>query len=149
MSATDTIRAKRIWTAGLAATGAVVLADLAVRAVGVVAGVDFTVHPDGSTMEVGAGLVAAFAAAAVLLGTVLARLLVRRGRRGLRAAQAIGAAVALLSLLLPLTVSATTGTRLLLAVMHLVAGAAYVIALQIAARGAEASTPATGDRVGS
>ncbi len=140
MSGTDTIRPRRIWTAGLAATGAAVVADLAVHTAGTGAGVDFTVHPDGSTMEVGAGMIAAFAAVAMLLGTVLARLLARRGRHGLRAAQVIGAVIAVVSLLLPLTVSATLGTRLLLAVMHLVAGAAYVIALQIATRNAEAPT---------
>ncbi len=148
MFGTDTTRNRRIWTAGLAATGAAVVADLAVHTAGTVTGVDFVVHPDGSTIEVGTGLVAA-SAAAVLLGTVLARLLALRGRRGLRDAQAIGAVLALSSLLLPLTVSAKVGTRLLLAVMHLVAGAAYVIALQIAARGAKAPTPATAGRVGS
>lgn len=121
-----------IWRAGVA--GAVVAAavNLVIFTIGRLADVDFTLVLNGSTSQVGAATVLLLSFGSVLAGTVLAALLARGGAHRLRWAQLAGAAIAVLTAVGPLSITGGTASGVLLASMHLVTGAVYVLALQLA-----------------
>lgn len=81
----------------------------------------------------------------VLVGTGLAALAGRRGK--LADIRWIGVAFTLVSLGAPLSLDAATSTRLLLATMHVVAGAAFFIGLRRPAADDERVTPARSSAV--
>lgn len=95
------------------------------------AGADLAVTQDGRSAEVGAPMVVAFSLVASLAGWALLALLERglRDRAG-RIWTTIAGVVLVLSLIPPLTVEASTGTRLTLAAMHVVVGAVLIAGLR-------------------
>jgi hypothetical protein len=120
--------------------GAVVagVVDLAVFATARAAGASFEFVQNGRPTEVGYGMVVAVPVGAILLGTVLAALL---GARRLRLAQLIGAVVAVLSTAGPLTLSGPGSSKAVLVLLHLLTGAAFVVALEMARRRAATDSP--------
>ncbi len=96
----------------------------------------------GSATQVGIAAVGLMSIASILLGTALAAVLARHGVHRLRWAQLAGAAVAVLSAVAPLSSSGGSATGALLAVLHLITGASYVLAVQAARRRSEATVPA-------
>lgn len=69
--------------------------------------------------------------ASLTLGTAAAAfLLMRHGARSVRALQVVGGVLALLSVISPAVASTDSTTKVALTAMHLITGAAYVIALQ-------------------
>jgi hypothetical protein len=120
-----------VWRAGLATAGIAALADLATLLVGRAFGVSFVVRFSGTPLNVGVAIVLLMSVVPVLLGTAAAVLACSRGRRGLTLLQFVGAALAVVSVAAgPMATVAPTATKLVLASMHLVAGAAFVLALQ-------------------
>ncbi len=120
-----------VWRAGLAAAGIAMAANLAVFAIARAAGTSFRVHfaAHQAATSVAAGHVLGASLSALAIGTAVTALWLRRLNHGLAAAQGIGAVIALLSLAIPLGVHADPGTKAALAVMHLVAGTAFVMAI--------------------
>ncbi len=133
-----------LWRAGLVAALGAAVANLVVYLIGRAAGVGFSLEMGGSVTQVGAAQVLLLSIVSIVVGTALAALLARRGADRLRWAQAVGAAVAVLSAVGPLS-AAAGATGILLAAMHLITGASYVLALQAVRRrsAAAAAEPAT------
>lgn len=132
-----------IWQAGLAAALVAAVANLVVYLIGRAADVEFTLTPGGSVTQIGVVHVLLMSIVSVLLGTMLAVVLARGGVHRLRWAQAAGAAIAVLSAIAPLSGGWPAGV--LLASMHLITGASYVLALQAVRRrsATTAAEPAT------
>jgi len=120
-----------LWRSGLVATGIAAATNLAIYLAGRAGGVDFVgrLSPDADLTEVVAGHVLVTTIIPLLLGTAVAVLIRRRGH-GLGLVRLAGAAVAVLSLAGPISLDADPGTKVLLAAMHLVAGAAFVAILR-------------------
>lgn len=121
---------RRIWQAGLIGAAAAAVVNLLVLAIGRLAGVDFTLALNGSPTQVGLAAVLLITLTTSLLGTLLAVLLARGGAHRLRWAQLAGSAIAVLSAVGPLSITSGSTAGALLAVMHLVTGASYVLAVQ-------------------
>jgi hypothetical protein len=138
-------RAVDIWRTGLTAAAVASAANLAIilvaRAANTSLLVRFSANPAPS--RVTAGAVVVTSVVSLVVGTGVAALADRGAGSRLRAVQIAGAALALVSLGLPLSVHADIATKLVLASMHLVAGAAFVTALQ----GAKTSRQRTGEPV--
>jgi len=127
----ETTRPRTVWQAGLAAAGIAAAANLAVFALAQAAGTQFRVHfpAHQAATPVAAGDVLGASLGALAIGTAITALWLRRLRHGLAAAQVTGAVIALLSLVTPLSVHASAGTKAALAAMHLIAGTAFVAAM--------------------
>lgn len=123
------------WRAGATVTVLAIVADLLLYLLAGLAGADFTVATGGRGMEVGPLLVVANVAGATLLGTLLLAWLGRRGARAWRVLAWVGLAVGVLSVIAPLTATASPGARLTLAAMHLVTGAVWYRVVARSARG--------------
>ena len=116
------------------ATGAVAAAaTAAVNAVifglGRAAGVDYVV--DSST-TIGVADVVTFTLMAFAVGLVAAAVARGLRRPGYRVLQMVGAVIAVSSVALDLPIDGSPAAKLLLASMHLVTGAGYIAALEIA-----------------
>jgi len=133
------------WLAGLVGAAVAAVVNLVVFALGRAADVPFVVTGNGSTTQIGAGPVAFVSVLSLLVGTVFAVLLARRGSRARRLAQAIGAAVALVSIAGPATQADEASTAVLLAAMHVIAGVVYVAAVEVAARQSDRGTAPAAD----
>ena len=142
----ETTRSRTVWRAGLAAAGIAAAANLAVFALAHAAGTPFQVRfpAHQATASVAASDVLGASLGALAIGTAVTALWLRRLRHGLAAAQVTGAVIALLSLVTPLSVHASAGTKTALAAMHLIAGMAFVAAMGRAKAAAprRASSPA-------
>ena len=123
------------------AAGAVVagVVDLAVFAIARAAGVSFEFVQNARPTEVGYGMVAVVSVGSILLGAVPAALL---GARRLRLVQLLGAVVAVLSAGAPLTLSGAASAKAVLALLHLLTGVVFVVALEVVRRRAAAGSPA-------
>ncbi len=130
------VDARSIWVAGAFGTVIALAANLAVYLVGAVAGVSF-VSTAGSTagQTINAVPITVMTVLWMLIGIGFAVLLNRWGR--LRTAQIVGAVFAVLSIGLLLPAGFDAGSAMLLAVMHLVTGAVFVLALERARRRGE------------
>jgi putative copper export protein len=126
---------------------AAVAVNLLLLGLGTLAGGSFLVPPfaaGGAEVQVGVGPVVVATLLGLAVGFAVAAVLVaRRAARAVRLAQLVGAVLAVLSIVGPLTADTDATTRVALALMHVVCGAAYVLALQPhAVRTAGAGTPA-------
>lgn len=119
------------WRRAAIATGTTAAANLAIYVVSAAAGVDFTLAyaagADPTTVTAGHVLISSLVALAIGFG--LAGLVARRWSRGRAVVRVLGGVVAVVSAVMPLGVVAATATRLVLASLHLVVGAAFVAAL--------------------
>jgi hypothetical protein len=116
------------WRRGAATALAASLVNAGVWLVGRVAGVDLVVHPGGggATTEVGLLAVVLTTAAVLAVGWVALWTAARWSRAWVTAVLAAGAVIALATTAGPLTAAVDPASGLLLALMHLVAGAAFV-----------------------
>jgi len=121
---------RRIWRAGLVGAAAAAMVNLLVLVIGRLAGVDFSLVTNGGPTQVSVTAVLLMTLVTFALGTALAVLLARGGAHRLRWAQLAGAAFAVLTAGAPLSFTGGSTTGVLLALMHLVTGASYVLALQ-------------------
>ena len=122
-------------------TAGALAADLALLAVGRAAGASFTVAGRSpEPVEIGALQVALSTLVPLVAALTLTALVGRRWPRVARWLPAVAVAVTALSLAAPLTAGTDAGTRLLLALMHLVVGGAYLVAVR-------RTVPATGHAV--
>lgn len=97
------------------------------------AGVPFVVAVAGTTdevMSVGAVAVVVFTVIPLAVGIAIALAVATRVRRVVRVLQTLAVVVAVGSVPLPLAAAIDTATGVVLAVMHLVVGAAYIAAIQ-------------------
>ena len=118
----------------LAVVGAALAAAVVWAGAVLLLDVDLRVDVGDGPQTVGLGQVLGMSLAAGLLGWLLLAALERRGRRPVQVWTAIALAVALLSLVGPLTAGVTTGTRVVLVLLHLVVAAVLVPALRGSAR---------------
>ena len=133
----------RLWRVGAIGAAVAIVVNLVILGIGRAAGVPFVVpNFDGTSMTVGPVIVAFMIAVWFALGLLLATFVAARQPRRLRAIQIVAVVVAVVSLIQPLGVDADAASRLLLASMHLVTGAAFVLALRRVRADVE---PARGD----
>lgn len=133
----------------LAAVGA----NIAVFAVGRAGDASFVVagrDSDAAPMVINAAIVAVSTLVPLVVALLATALIARRWPRAVARLRIVAMVLTVLSVAGPLTADTDTATRLLLAVMHLVVGAAYVAATRTSAttRDAEAR-PITGEPVAS
>lgn len=129
-SRTDRSRRRRL---AITATAAALAGNLVLLVAGQAAGASFTV-PDrgepGALMQIGPGAVALSTLLSLLAGLGVTVLVIRRWPRAVVALKALAVLITLASLGMPLGADTDTGTRILLAVMHLVVGGAYLTAMR-------------------
>ena len=123
----------RLRRPAVTAAAAALAGNLALLVAGRAAGASFTV-PDrggpGALMQVGPGAVALSTLLPLVVGLGVTALVVRRWPRTTVALKVIAVVITLASLGLPLGADTDTGTRILLAVMHLVVGGAYLATMR-------------------
>lgn len=122
-------RAPAGWQLVLGATAAATLVNLLILLAGNIADASFTLTQDGEVYEVGAAGVLFGSALPVAVGLAAALLLARWKPVFLRVAQYVGGALAVLTLG-GVFGADDGGTGVALALMHLVAGAVVVAALE-------------------
>jgi Family of unknown function (DUF6069) len=123
-------------TAGLT-TGAALAANLAVYGVARACDVRFQFPQPGSTngtQTVTAGAVAAFTLITMVIGWAIAARAASHHRPTLRTMAIIGAGIALVSTLAPLTLDAGVSVKLSLASLHLITGGLYVAGISMLRR---------------
>lgn len=118
---------------GVIATTGALAGNLALLAGGQAAGVRFAVtsqSESGSLLQIGVGAVALSTLLPLVAGLGAAAVLVHRWPPTRLGLTALAVVITFASLGMPLSAAADTGTGILLAVMHLVVGGAYVVALR-------------------
>lgn len=134
----------RLRRRAIPATAAALAGNLALLAASRASGASFAV-PDrgdpGSLMQIGPGPVALSTLLPLVVGLGVAALVTRRWPRATVALKALAVLITLASLGMPLSADTDTGTRILLATMHLVVGGAYLAAL----RGTRSASAVTAD----
>lgn len=120
-----------LWRRGAVATAGAIAVNLAILATALTTGVSLRIPVFGGAdiAQVGAGPVVMFTVVPMVLG-LLAATLARRWSGGLRVVRVAAVVVLLVSLAPPLTIAADTATRLVLALMHPVAGGAFLLAVR-------------------
>ena len=125
-----------LWRYGLAATAVATVVNLVIHTAGKATGVSFVVafSAGDKTMHITAAHVAALTVVPLLIATALAAVASRRSMATLRAVQIVAGVVAVVSLVGPLSLTAELGAKVALASMHVVASAAFVLAVERARR---------------
>lgn len=126
------------WRTGLVAAGIAGLANVVVLVSAGALGADLLVRqtPDAAATEVSIGMVAVMSVAPVVLATVVLLVLRRWGARAWRVLAAVGLALGLLTVPMPFTADATTGTQVALALMHVITGVVWFVLVRRAAEAA-------------
>lgn len=143
MSGTSAAKS-RLRRPAVTATAVALVGNLALLAGGRAAGASFAVpnrSEPGALLQIGPGAVALSTLLPLLVGIGAAALLTLRWPRTTLAMKALAVVITLASLGMPLSVDTDTGTRILLATMHLVVGGAYLAAL----RGTSPASAVTAD----
>lgn len=124
------VAGKEIWKVGAVTALAVAIVNVVILLVAKAAGVEFPV-PDlqGRIVEVGIGQVAIMSIVPLLLGTAAVAAAVRFNLK-LRWVQAVGVVLVLLSFISPLALDSGISTKLVLSVMHVVSGTAFLAAVE-------------------
>ena len=130
------------WQASAAGAVAAAVGNLVIFLIGLAAGASFVVMDRGELHQVTAGEVIVATVPPLVVGTVLAALLARWWPGVLRLAQVIGGTLALLTAAGPIMADTDGGTRLALALMHVVLGVAVVLSLEALRRRVKASREA-------
>lgn len=132
------VSAATTWRTGLLAAGTALVVNLLVLVVSRALGADFLVQqtPDATAAEVTVVMVAVMTVVPVLVATALLLVARRWGARAWRALAAVGLALGLLTVPMPFTVEATTGTQVGLALMHVVVGVVWFVLVRRAASAA-------------
>jgi len=124
------VDARRIAKVGLVGALVAVAANLVIYLFGRVSGVEFGLTPGGFSSEVGPDQVIIATVVTFAIGTALAVLVGRKGPRQLRVLQILGALAAVVTAGGPLSMAVGNSSKVLLLLMHLVAGTVYVLALE-------------------
>lgn len=129
------VSAATTWRTGLTVAGIALVANLLVLVAARALGADFLVQqtPDAAATEVSFVMVAVMTVVPVLVATALLLVLRRWGARAWRTLAAVGLALGLLTVVMPFTVDATTGTQVGLALMHVVVGVVWFVLVRRAA----------------
>ena len=133
---TTTIRIRPLLTTGAVVAAATAAVNAVIFSLGRAAGVDYVVD---STTTVAVADVVTFTLMAFAVGLVAAAVARGLRRPGYRALQVVGAVIAVASIAMDLPIDGSPAAKLLLASMHLVTGAGYVVALEVAASSSPAS----------
>jgi hypothetical protein len=133
---TTTIRIRPLLTTGAVAAAATAAVNAVIFSLGRAAGVDYVVD---STTTVAVADVVTFTLMAFAVGLVAAAVARGLRRPGYRALQVVGAVIAVASIAMDLPIDGSPAAKLLLASMHLVTGAGFVVALEVAASSSPAS----------
>lgn len=122
-----------IWLrAGVVAVAASAAGNLAVLGVAELGDASLVVTDGDTAHDIVAGGVIAASVVPVVVGVLAAALIALRWLGVVRLAQIVGGGFALLSVAGPLAADADGGTRIALAAMHVVTGAAFVAGLELA-----------------
>lgn len=120
-----------LWRRGAVAAACAAVVNAAIWGSGRAADVGFVVPGrSGGESRVSISHVVVLTLASLAIGTAVAALAAIRSRRWWRGVVIAGVAVSVLSATAPLSLDAEIGTRLLLASMHLVVGAAFLVAVR-------------------
>lgn len=122
------------WQASAAGAVAATVANLVILLIGRAAGASFVVVDGANLHEVATTGVIIATVPPLVVGTVLAALLAHWWPPIIRVAQVIGGALALLTVAGPLMADTDGGTRLALALMHVVLAVAVVLSLEAVRR---------------
>lgn len=124
-------RRRSVWTTGAVAAGVAASMNIAIWLLGRGFDVRFVVpgRDGGSPIDVELFAVLASTVVPIAVGTALFAGALRRGRRWPRRVLWAAAVVAVGSLAMPLSADADGATTALLAAMHVVAGATFVVAM--------------------
>jgi Family of unknown function (DUF6069) len=122
------------WQASALAIAAAVVVNLIVYVVAKAADVSFVVIDKGEPWEVTAGIVAMVTVQALVLGFVVTGLLSLRWPGVIRLGQYVAVVFTVASMVGPVTADTDGGTKVALAVTHVVVGVACVAALEAARR---------------
>jgi Family of unknown function (DUF6069) len=127
------------WRTGAWSAGIAIVINLIVLGLGRVAGADMNVQPPGSPAPMTIGVVQVVATVLVPLLVATGLLIAVRGRgaRAWRLLAAVGLAVGLITVAMPVLATATAATTTVLATMHVVTGLAWFILVWRAARRAQ------------
>ncbi len=130
------LTAARGWRTGGLAIAVALAGNLIAFAVASVAGAGMTVQPLGASeaMNIRPGLVIVTTASPLLGATVLLVLVRRLGERAWRVLAAVGLVLGVLTIAMPLTVTASTGTQVALGSMHVLTGLVWFVLVRRAAR---------------
>jgi hypothetical protein len=120
---------------GVVAAGTALVANLAALGVATLAGATMLVRQGAGqpAMRISIALVVVTTLVPVLAGTLLLIPARGWGARGWRAVAAVGLALGLLSVALPLSTQASPGTHLALVSMHVIAGVTWFVVVRGAA----------------
>lgn len=131
-----TPRSAGLWRYSLAAAPVAAVVNLVIHTVVNATGVSFVVafSAGDKTMHITAAHVAALSVVPLLIASALAAVASRRSMATLRAVQIVAGVVAVVSLVGPLSLTAELGAKVALASMHVVAGVAFVLAVERARR---------------
>ena len=127
---TTTIRIRPLLTTGAVAAAATAVVNAAVFGLGRAAGVDYVVD---ATTTVGVADVVSFTLMCFAVGLVAAAVARGLQRPDVRVLQVVAAVIAVASVAMDVPIDGSPAAKLLLASMHLITGAGYVAALEIAA----------------
>jgi Family of unknown function (DUF6069) len=124
------------WRTGAWSAGIAIVINLIVLGLGRLAGADMSVQPPGSPapMTIGVAQVVATVLVPLLVATGLLIAVRRRGARAWRLLAAVGLAVGLITVAMPVLATATAATTTVLATMHVVTGLVWFILVWRAAR---------------
>ena len=120
------------WQASALAIAAAVVVNLIVYVVAKAADVSFVVIDKGEPWEVTAGIVTMVTVQALVLGFVVTGLLSLRWPGVIRVGQYVAVLLTAASMVGPITADTDGGTKVALAVTHVVVGVACVLALEAA-----------------
>jgi uncharacterized protein DUF6069 len=143
----STVGARRLLgLGGIAAIGATSV-NAAIYGIGRVAGLSFVASTTAAgPQHILLQHVVTLTLMTFAVGLVAALVADKIRRRGLRALQTVGAVVAVASIVMDVSIDSTVAAKATLALMHLVVGAAYVAALELArtARATRSTTASAG-----
>jgi hypothetical protein len=124
------------WRTGAWSAGIAIIINLIVLGLGRLAGADMSVQPPGSPapMIIGVVQVVATVLVPLLVATLLLMAVRGRGARAWRILAAVGLAVGLITVAMPVLATATAATTTVLATMHVVTGLVWFVLVWRAAR---------------
>lgn len=127
---TSRLNRARLWRLGTIAAAIAAIINLVILGIGRAAGVPFVVPMFGGAAAAVSPLVILVTIVVwFVLGLLLTMVVASRQPGRLRAMQIVATVITVVSLIQPLGVDADAATRVLLAIMHPVTGAAFVLAL--------------------
>jgi hypothetical protein len=124
-------RVRHLLTVGAVAGVAATVVNATVYGLGRAAGVDYVAQRDASGVDrIQLQHVVSLSVISFVVGLAAAAVVVKLHRRGLRALQVVGVVLAVATTYADFGIDGSAAAKVTLMLMHLVVGAAYVVALQ-------------------